>query len=87
MSDDREAAALRRGLEVMTAWLEAKPGVGPHELMWQVIEANLAEGPEAVLEMALGLQALASILLVKLSIATNVPEAQILQETAVKRAT
>jgi hypothetical protein len=52
--------------------------------IWQVIGANVAEGREAEVQMTLGLQALASILLVKLSDATGKSGAELLQEIAQK---
>jgi hypothetical protein len=66
----------------MTAWREAPPGVPEDELMWRVIAANVEEGPTAEVEMTMGLQQLASILLVKLSDATQQSESEILQEIA-----
>ena len=85
--DRRYAPASRRGIEVMTAWLEAAPGVPADEVMWQVIGANVAEGREAEVQMILGLQGLASILLVLLSDATGRSAAEILQEIGQKYAT
>jgi hypothetical protein len=84
--EEHRRAAMRRALEVMTAWLEAKPGVGPDELMWEIIEANVREGYEAEIAKSMGMQRLASILHVKLAVATGQSELEILQDIALRYA-
>ena len=66
----------------MTAWAEAKPDETRDRLMWQTIAANIREGPQGQMEMTLGLQLLAAILLVRMEGATGQPLPEILQDIA-----
>jgi hypothetical protein len=75
---------LPRGIAVLTAWLEASPGVPEDELVWSEILANVDEGPVAEIEMTMGLMKLASILLVRLEMATGTPARELLQGIAAK---
>lgn len=84
VESERRKDAVRRGVEVMTAWLEMRDSADPDELMWQVIERTVVEeGIEAQAQMTMGLQAVAAILLVKLEAATEKWPTEILQDIAI----
>ncbi len=73
---------LPRGIAVMTAWLEAKPGVAPEELVWTVLHEAIDEGPESVIEQSLGLAKLGQVLLAELSKLSGRDPGLILQQIA-----
>jgi hypothetical protein len=73
-----------KAIEVMTAWLEAGPGVPPEELLWQVIRANTEEGREAEAQMTMGLVTLAGSLLLLLEEATGRSPSAILHDIALR---
>jgi hypothetical protein len=79
--DDR-MKELPNGIAVLTAWLEASPGVGPNELVWDVLQGAIDEGPEAEIAQTMGLAKLAGVLLAHLSKASGKPPRIILQEIA-----
>ena len=81
---DPKMFGLPRGIAVLTAWLEASPGVGPDELVWSEVMGNVNEGPEAEVEMTLGLMKLASILRIRLEAAEGRSAPEILQDLAAR---
>jgi hypothetical protein len=73
---------LPRGIAVLTAWLEARPGVGPDELVWEVLHKTIEEGPQSYLDQSMGLTQLAGILLRELSNLSGQDPSMILQKIA-----
>jgi len=88
--DDEQRARNRqrahsRALRLLTAWMEADPGV-PWEtsLMWRVLDEQLREGDAAQLELLTGLMQVSQSLLVRLKEETGRPMGDILQEEALR---
>ena len=88
--DDEQRARNRqrahsRALGLLTAWMEAGPGV-PWEtsLMWPVLDEQLREGDAAQLELLTGLIQVSQSLLVRLEEETGRPMGDILQEEALR---
>jgi len=82
VSVDDSMKELPRGIAVLTAWLEAGPGVGPDELVWDILHQAIDEGPESEVAQTLGLAKLASVLLVELSRVSGRDPGLILQQIA-----
>jgi len=81
---DSQTAGMPAAISVLTAWLEAAPGVPSDELMWQLIQTIVQGGPEAEVELTIGLVKVASVLLVKLEGSSGQNAQQILQTMAIR---
>jgi hypothetical protein len=81
---DPKLTGLPEAIGVLTAWLEAGPGVGPDELVWEEIMAVVEEGDEAQMWLTMGLMKLAGLLLVTLEGSSGTSAKEILQGIASK---
>ena len=84
MGWDPRDAGIPRGIAVLTALVEAGPGDRDADLAWAEILANIAESPQAEVEMTLGLAKLALVLLARVASDEGRDPSEVLQDLALK---
>ena len=81
---DPRDAGIPRGIAVLTGLVEAGPDDPDADLAWAEIMANIAESPQAEVEMTLGLAKLALVLLARLASDEGCDPSEVLQDIALK---